>query len=260
MKIKINKLTRNIIIGVFIIFSILFIQLFVKYYTYLNIKFNQVFSKDYSLILLYHEFATEDKINKENRYQESTVEKFENDLKTLKNKGYKCITLDDYVNGNYKGKKNFVITFDDGLRDNYEIAYPLLKKYDMTATIFVITDRLGTNKYLSVDQLKEMESSGVIKIYSHSKNHLSAYKLTDDELLSEVIGSMDFLEKTLGGDRKSMYAYPYGHYTNHTVQLLKTAGVEHQFVQNYKLPHKKNAHIRRSIPNHIPIEKLIKYR
>ncbi len=260
MKFKISKLVRNCIIGVFVVGFIVFMNYFVKYYTFLNIKKHQIFDKNYALVLLYHEFKPEEGINKENQYQDVTKEKFVQDMETLKSGGYKCITLEDYVSGKYTGKKNFVITFDDGIRNNYEVAFPILKEYGYTASIFVITDKLGTGKYLTIDQLKEMENSGIIKIYSHTKTHTSAKKLTDEELLKEVNDSFKFLEDNLGGNRKAMFAYPFGHYTNHQAELLKKAGIENQFVQNYKLIHKKYVYIRRSVPNHITMERLITVR
>jgi len=73
-----------------------------------------------------------------------TPENFESHARFLADEGYKTLTLDEFA-AFKKGrlelpKKSVLITFDDGWIDNYLVAYPILKKYSLRATIFVITD------------------------------------------------------------------------------------------------------------------------
>jgi len=123
--------------------------------------------------------------------------KFENQLKWLKNHNYKTISLNqlyDYMHKNKKiPNKSVVLTFDDGYTDNWVFAYPLLEKYNMRATVYVnpeftqfrkenlnlsdvwaknasIND-LSTLGYLSWEELKIMEESGVFDVQSHSMTH-----------------------------------------------------------------------------------------
>ena len=71
----------------------------------------------------------------------------------------------------YKYEKPVALTFDDCFVYFYNNAFPLLKKYNQKATIFVITDYINGENYLTEEQIKEMADSGLVKVESHSKTH-----------------------------------------------------------------------------------------
>ncbi|MCI4060967.1 polysaccharide deacetylase family protein, partial [Bacillus cereus] len=73
-----------------------------------------------------------------------------------------------------------LITFDDGYTDNYQDAYPVLKKYGMKATIFMIGKSIGHKHHLTEDQMKEMAKHG-ISIESHTIDHLELNGLTPEQ-------------------------------------------------------------------------------
>ena len=114
-----------------------------------------------------------------------------------------------------------VITLDDGFRDNYVHAYPILSKYKVPATIFVIVDRLepsdareverggrGSSNYLSWDQVVEMSENG-ISIGSHTLTHPWLTKVTSGEARREIAESKTRLEQRLGKPVR-LFAYPGG--------------------------------------------------
>ncbi len=148
-----------------------------------------------SLILCYHHINYGERI---------TPEGFEENLKILKDSGFKPIKLNEIYEYLRKGKsppeKTVHITFDDGYADNYLYAYPILKKYGFFATIFVIANKvveglkratydqlLGMNianqvkeleeksKYVSWEELTEMIESGIFEVGSHSLNHMACF-------------------------------------------------------------------------------------
>lgn len=109
-------------------------------------------------------------------------EAFEQISNWLKKEGYESIFVSDL--SKYKNKKlkfpskTIMISFDDGYEDNFLYAFPLLKKYDFKATIFIITSKISTdpsNGYLSWAQLKEMVQSNYVEIQSHSHTHSYCY-------------------------------------------------------------------------------------
>ena len=90
--------------------------------------------------------------------------------------------MDAYEHGTPLPEKPVIITFDDGYADNYENAYPILKKYGFKATIFLIYDFTNTYpNYLTWDQIAEMKESGLIRFESHTMTHANLAELTSIE-------------------------------------------------------------------------------
>lgn len=141
-------------------------------------------------VLMYHEFVTPEDLNSGIAFDEYAVyaDEFESDLKWMKSKGYTTITtqkLIDYLEG--KGKlpsKPIIITIDDGKYGVYKRAWPLLKKYGMTASLSIIGYEIDNAAaapdarskseapYCTWQELTEMSKSGNIEIISHTdKQH-----------------------------------------------------------------------------------------
>lgn len=151
--------------------------------------------------------------------------KFNDQMKYLKDNNYKTLTMDELYNFIEKNisvpKKSVVITFDDGYVDNYLEAYPILKQYGLRATIFVITDYIDKEKaYLTSSQLKEMEKNKVMDIQSHTAYHDKLNKLNYDKQLKTLKLSKKTLEDILNKEVKYI-AYPYGMYNEDTLKAVK---------------------------------------
>lgn len=166
-------------------------------------------------ILLYHN--TYVPFNESQAAINIAPETFEAHLAGIANAGYNVISLVDYISyvkGTFEMPANpVIITFDDGYTSNYLYAFPLLKKYNMKATIFVVTSRMGDNDtaypHFSWDQAREMEQSGVIDIYSHTDSHLMLTGLSDAQLTLELRRSKFMIEKELA-KKCDIIAYPFG--------------------------------------------------
>lgn len=127
--------------------------------------------------------------------------------------------------------KTVVLTIDDGYRSIYTIAYPLLKKYNFPATVFLYTDFVGGSAALSWQQLKEMQDSGLVDIQSHTKTHASLAMSPEDatqavyqaRVRSEISDAERTLERHLGSKPRYL-SYPYGDHSEYAVSTLKQSG------------------------------------
>lgn len=156
-----------------------------------------------------------------------TSEQLDQQLNYLATHNYHVITLDDLYsainNGIALPQNPIVLSFDDGYRNFFDNAYPILKKYNMKAIEFVITGVEGTNSYLSWDQIKEMDKSGLIEFGAHTQHHPNLPDLSQTSINQEITQSKADLENQLGKPTK-WFAYPYGSYNNYILSEVQKAG------------------------------------
>lgn len=194
-------------------------------------------------VLLYHEFYEEEP--SEDLYGLiSTPEKFEQDMLTIIGDGYTFISLDrliDYKDG-VKGvpEKSVVLTFDDGYMSNYKLIYPILKKYNIPATIFIIEDMVGDNRHFSWKVAKEMISEGLISIYTHGHSHIDMTKLDINDFREKTANNLKIMEEKLGKQKHIVYSYPLGFYNDETNKVLNELGVDMYMTTNLGLNTKNN--------------------
>ena len=121
--------------------------------------------KSFVLCLMYHS------VDNEKGKGGIFVNEFEEHIKWIKDK--KTFKMEELKNLNYTLPKNSIlITFDDGYKNNYTLAFPILKKYNMKATIFLNTKFIGKDEfYLNWDEIKEMYESGLVDFQLHTHSH-----------------------------------------------------------------------------------------
>lgn len=155
-----------------------------------------------------------------------TPEMLRSQLKYIHNQGYVTLTTSDLkayiLNDSLIPEKSILITFDDGYMDNYYSAFPILKDFNMVATIFCITSDLDGSYYLSKEAIREMSAYG-IDIESHTINHPHLNKMTYDKQLEELVESKKTLEEITGKEINSI-AYPFGDFNDDSLNAAKDAG------------------------------------
>ena len=129
------------------------------------------------------------------------------------------------------------VTFDDGYRDNYENAYPVLRKYEIPATIFLTTGFIGTGEIpawdrgfytseetlmLSWKQVREMGSDG-ISFGSHTLTHPLLSRIPRKRVEEELCLSKDIIEQQIGMP-VTTFAYPSGDFNSETKELVRESG------------------------------------
>ncbi|PYL18475.1 MAG: hypothetical protein DME30_03260 [Verrucomicrobia bacterium] len=206
-----------------------------------------------TIIYCYHRLV--DKV----RYPgtEITPAVFEAEMKELKDRGITVISLQDLLAWK-RGEKNIpprcaVISFDDGWKSQYEVAWPIMKKFGYTFTMFIYTEgvaggSLGGGQAITWEMLADMRDNG-IDIEAHSATHQdlreghtimvaepggkrTKKKLTGAEyeqwVQNEVVGCKQLLEQRLG-IRVNCFAVPFGTYNEHVKEIARNAGYEAMF-------------------------------
>ncbi|MBS1513391.1 MAG: polysaccharide deacetylase family protein [Bacteroidetes bacterium] len=167
-----------------------------------------------------------------------TEETFDEQLAHLKKNNFKTITFFDIHNALNGGKllseKNIVLTFDDGYEDNFTSAFPLLKKYNYSAVIFLVTGKESNSwdesknepgaKLLSKKQIIEMYEQG-IEFGAHTLSHAKLTEVSTGGLLKEIYNSKIYINKELGLPVIS-FAYPYGECNKAAKDAVKSLGFE----------------------------------
>lgn len=148
---------------------------------------------------------------------------FEKQMAYLVKKNYKTINSLEYYNLLKAGKnpvqKTVMITFDDGSLGQYTTAYPILKKYGLTAVFYIISQRSGING----TQAREMSDNGM-EIGSHSARHPDLTKVTDPAQLSSEIISSKYALQSATGKTVSSFCYPGCGYNATVLSYVGSAG------------------------------------
>lgn len=169
-----------------------------------------------AVVLMYHSIAE----NKE--FFTVTPLAFEMQMKYLREHSFNVIDLNLFAKI-IKEKKDFppktiVVTFDDGYEDNYINALPILKKYNIPATVFISTSYINKNinarkgtvlRGMKEEQIKELFKSGIIEVGSHSNEHVKLKKLNNEKINMELSVSSNTLYNIMG-QRPVFLAYPSG--------------------------------------------------
>ena len=182
-------------------------------------------------ILMYHSISYE-----KGNTARIPKEKFREQMKYLKDNKYTALTVDELYSymqtGKIVPKKPIVITFDDGYKDNYTTAYPILKEFGLKATVFVITNTIDTDKnYMTSNEIKSMDSNN-IRIESHTTVHEQLDKISYSDNVKTMTASKAKLEKILGRNINYL-AYPYGTYNDNIIKAAKESGYKLAFSTQY---------------------------
>ena len=178
-------------------------------------------------ILMYHEIG-----QGEGSFYVS-LDNFNKQMEYIKNKGYEVISLDSLVESiksNKRLKRNkVVITFDDGYKNNFTYASPVLMKMGFPATIFLITDFMGKKfedsgkEFMTWEEIVTMSDNG-ISFGRHTKSHVKLGLINDEELAFKEISSSKKAIEAKIGKPVDYFCYPAGSFNEKIKELVKKAG------------------------------------
>jgi len=176
-----------------------------------------------------------------------TPARFESHLRFLRRRGIPILPLSEVAEniraGRPAGRLAAAIAFDDGWRDNFTSAYPLLRKYSAPATFFVTTDWIGRAEapipaladiripggaMIGWDDLRQAAVEGLVSIGGHGRSHVPLTGRPSDEARSEVIEAKRRLEDGLGRP-VPLFSYPAGAFDREVMEIVREAGYNAAF-------------------------------
>jgi peptidoglycan/xylan/chitin deacetylase (PgdA/CDA1 family)/GT2 family glycosyltransferase/SAM-dependent methyltransferase len=189
-------------------------------------------------ILMYHRVAAGG-APETARYRVSP-ESFEAQLRYLSESGFRSVTLGEWGRAMRARRplpgRCVLVTFDDGYRDFLTEAWPLLRRYGLGATLFVVADEVGgrnrwdrglgeTLELLDWDELRALRGEG-LELGSHASTHPRLTRLSVDDVVREAIRSRRRLERSLDGAVDAL-AYPYGDVDAAVRRLVGACGYDY---------------------------------
>lgn len=165
-----------------------------------------------------------------------TPDRFAEQMAWLKGQGWRGVGIGTLVDAMRVGREHGLvgITFDDGYVNVLENALPELLRHDFTATMFIVSDRLGgTNEWdegpvwqlMSAGQVAEVAAAGM-EIGSHTATHVPLRGIGVDQLTAEVSGSRSTLTELMGHPIRG-FAYPWGKNDAAARSEVRNAGYEY---------------------------------
>ena len=179
-----------------------------------NSKAEEVNIKYYSddkgiLSLMYHRFN-------ENKYPSTNIQMdiFRQQIKMIRELKYKFYDPKN-LEKNFdapKIEKKILITIDDAFTSFYKVAWPYLKKEKIPFILFVSTQTIGKNGYMTWDQIKELEKESIAYIGNHSHTHKYLVDLKNEEFINDINTSTSIFKDKLGYN-PIFFSYPFGEYS-----------------------------------------------
>ena len=214
---------------------------------------------------MYHRFN-------ENQYPSTNIKMnvFHQQMEIIKNLNYKFYNPESLAKEfvNTKNEKKILITIDDGFKSFYSEAWPYLKKNKIPFILFVSTEPVGKNGYMSWEEIKEIDNSDLGHIGHHSHTHEYLIDMDEKEFIKDIEIATKIFKNKLGYS-PSIFSYPFGEYSLYMKEYIsnnfKIAFGQHSGVidvnkDKFELPrfpiNEKNGDLKRfkSLINYNPLE------
>lgn len=160
-------------------------------------------------------------------YDDISPDRFRRDVEYLQSR-FDVVDLPDVLTPGRE--KQVALTFDDGYRDFYRNVLPVLREYDVPATVFVLADALENPsfahndqhdyEYMTRGQLAELVDEDLVTIGNHTASHPQLGEVSSDRLEPEIVGAKRRLEEALGVEI-DRFCYPYGSVSDHAADLVR---------------------------------------
>ena len=167
------------------------------------------------VVLMYH--CINDEPNTPNTALFVRPSEFEVHAKAIVDNGIDTLFADEF--GEVENT-SVILTFDDGYEDNYTYMFPILKKYNIKATVYMIAYKIDKPGYLTTEQIKEMSASGLVQFGSHTLDHPELTYLSEADIKAQLEGSR-WLISEVTGKAVTTVAYPSGSYDERVMAIAR---------------------------------------
>ena len=171
---------------------------------------SKYYSKDEGVLsIMYHRFN-------ENEYPSTNIRMkvFDEQMQMIRDLGYDFYDpkLFEKEFDEVKDKKKILVSIDDGFKSFYDEAWPYLRKNNIPFILFVSTQPVGKNGFMTWDQILEIEKSELGTIGHHSHTHEYLIDMSDDEFIDDIETATKIFKKKLGYTPR-IFSYPFGEYS-----------------------------------------------
>ena len=177
---------------------------------------------------MYHRFE-------ENKYPSTNIrlEDFKTHLKIIKENQINFVNPKNFENAlkNNKTDRKILLTIDDGFSSFYENAWPLLKENKIPFILFVSTREVGSNNYMTWDQIREVKKEQFVEIGNHSHTHEYLVDENKELIMQDISKSISIFKKELG-ENSIFFSYPFGEYSLEFKKIIKSLGFKYAFGQH----------------------------
>lgn len=142
---------------------------------------------------------------------------FDAQCQVIQEMGIKTIFADEF---GPREDEAVILTFDDGYEDNYTYMFPIIKKYNIKVTIFMIAYKIDQPNYLKTEQIKEMVASGLVQFGSHTYDHPMLATIPEDEVYYQLSEAKAILKEVTGQPINAL-AYPSGSFNDAVMSIVE---------------------------------------
>lgn len=150
--------------------------------------------------------------------------RFRQDIAALLADGFEIVDLPEVIEGRPASQGKVALTFDDGYVSFYETVVPILEEFEIPATVYVISDKLGKGDFMGAEKIAQFVDNEFVTIGNHTRTHPHLPELEDlQEIKTEITGAKNDLETQFGIDI-DRFCYPFYEYDDRSAEIV---GKEH---------------------------------
>lgn len=157
---------------------------------------------------------------------------FDMQMKYLTEHGYNTISADVLINAlrthSPISSKSILVTIDDGYRDFFQDAFPIVQKYGIKVNLMIAAGLIGGEDNMNWDQIGQIKGSGLAYFVDHTWSHYAISNGSTDKIQYEILTGKQQLEEHTG-QSVNIFAYPYGSFNNNAISILAGDGFSGAF-------------------------------